>query len=454
MKLPIKLIFLSITPVAIALILTYAFISSESKRLSEETLSTLTTFLMDSKRRELINYSAIANSSVKHLYGPSSSDNEAAKNLVASIFEEIKYNNEDGYFFVYDEHGVNIAHPKQPFRVGKNWWDIEDPDGVKTIQVLINKAKNGGGFYQYSWDKPSKHKSSEKMSYSWYLGKWNWMVGTGVYLDDIEKQLDTLQGDINTHIQNTEKIIIRVALTTVSIIFLFGLILAIRDKKQSTTQLNLLNQRIINLQEEERKRVSHEIHDGIVQILVSVKYSLEASKIFLTKKHLEVPKSFGQASEYLNTAIQEIRRISHDLHPRILDELGLGQALDSLTNNFNERTGIQVELTRPAVKKVIPDDIATTLYRVAQESLTNIERHSQASSCQITLNLTPYYVNLTISDNGKGFDSEATSITQGIGIWNLTERLEYQGGELKITSSHSGTEIKASISRSAFNNYS
>lgn len=453
-KLPIKLLLLATAPVVIALILTYLFITNESKRLSEQTLSTLETFLMESKRRELHNYSKLADSAINHIYQPASADNHVAKSLVAGILEEMSYSGDDGYFFVYDEQGTSIAHAKQPFRVGQNWWGLEDQSGAKIIQILIDNAKKGGDYYQYPWDKPSLNTPTEKISYSWYLPKWNWMVGTGIYLDDIESQLSSVQSDIDRHIKNTEKIIVGIALTTASTIFLIALIIALKEKTKSNTQLNLLSQRIVNLQEEERRRISREMHDGIVQILVSIKYSLEATRMFLNKKQEDIPEPLDHASTNLNTAIQEIRRISHDLHPRILDELGLGLALDSLTNEFSNRTGILVDLVRPAVKKVLPDHIATTLYRVVQESLTNIERHSQAKSCKVNLYFTSNELVLEVSDDGTGFGQDHTPLSDGIGLRNLTERLEYQGGEFDVMSTSKGTTVTAKISNSLFKGHS
>ncbi len=449
-QLPIKLILLTITPVVIALILTYVFITNESKKLSYQTVSTLKTFLMDSKRRELLNYSTLVDSAIGHIYTPSEANNEVAKNLVSGILEDMFYGGDDGYFFVYDGSGKSIAHPKQPFRVGKNWWDLEDENGLKIIQILIENAKSGGDFYQYPWNKPSLNIATEKISYSWYLSKWDWMIGTGIYIDDIELQLSSVQKDIERHINNTEKIILTIALTTAFIIFLFGLFFSLKEKNISNTQLNLLSQRIVNLQEEERRRISREMHDGIVQILVSIKYSIEATYFALRKKQSHIPESFGHASDNLNSAIQEIRRISHDLHPRILDELGLGLALESLTNEFALRTDIKVDLIRPAVKKVLTDDVATTLYRVVQESLTNIERHSQASACKVNLYFTSEKLVLEIIDNGKGFDSYSTPLSKGIGIRNLTERLEFQGGDFRVTSTSGGTSVTATIPHSLF----
>lgn len=194
---------------------------------------------------------------------------------------------------------------------------MENAKGEKMIQILLENAKGGGGFYHYPWLKPSLQKESEKMGYSVYLPKWDWMVGTGLYLDDVNSQLNILQGEIDRHINKTKQIILLVAISSIFIIFLFGLIVNLNQKKRTDLKISELGQKIINLQEEERRYFSRELHDGIVQILVSIKYSLEATSIFLKKAGQTKPAPLEHAETNLVTAIQEIRRISHHLHPRI-----------------------------------------------------------------------------------------------------------------------------------------
>jgi two-component system NarL family sensor kinase len=157
----------------------------------------------------------------------------------------------------------------------------------------------------------------------------------------------------------------------------------------------------------------------------------------------------------LSNAITEIRRISHHLHPRILDELGLAAALDALGSECSERTGLNITINKPALSKLLPDHINITLYRVVQESLMNIEKHAHASDTIITLTIVDNWLNLSIVDNGIGMHKAQLEnpSENGIGTRNLAERVEYHSGKFEMKSSNKGTTILVKIPRSAFANH-
>jgi two-component system NarL family sensor kinase len=129
--------------------------------------------------------------------------------------------------------------------------------------------------------------------------------------------------------------------------------------------------------------------------------------------------------------------------------------MDALSAEFSERTGIKVKIVKPAVRKLLPDHINTTLYRVAQESLINIEKHANASEVSITLTIRNHWLTLSVSDNGQGFDTlmREKSNDFGIGLRNLAERVEYHSGKFEINSSNMGTVINAKIPTASFVNY-
>jgi len=216
-----------------------------------------------------------------------------------------------------------------------------------------------------------------------------------------------------------------------------------------------LGKKIINLEEEERKRISRELHDGIIQVLISIKYSIEATGMSLKRAQHEKPVQLQQAEKNLSAAIGEVRRISHNLHPMILDELGFSAAVTTLGIEFSERTGIDVKVIKPSVRKLLPDYINITLYRVVQESLTNIEKYAQASEVVIELSMTKKWLKLSITDNGKGFDVAGylKGNKLGIGLRNLAERVEYHSGEFEFKSSSAGTIIIAKIPKISFVNH-
>jgi len=450
MLLPLRLFYIAVIQVIITSIVIYFFVSNEYRDLSNQNLQTLETFLIQQKQQELKNYTTLATATINHLYPKATPHDEEKKAEINHLINELLYNGDDGYFFVYDQHGVNIAHPKEPQRVGESWWHLEDSSGDKVIQQLILNAKSGGDFLHYPWRKPSNQEIADKMSYSTYLPTWQWMIGTGVYLDDVQQRLNALQQKIDLHIQSTKKIILIVALSSIFIIFLFGIAINLSHKKKADQKITELGQKIINLREEQHRHVSRELHDGIVQILISIKYSIEATGIFLSQSQQAKPKPLQDAEKNLSVAIQEVRRISHHLHPRILDELGLSAAIMALAKDFTQQTGIHVEVTKPKLSKLLPDDINTSLYRVVQESLINIEKHAHASQVTIDLSIENKWLTLVIADNGQGFSKGAVQQSFGIGLRNLTERIEYHSGELHISSSKHGTKITANIPTHVF----
>ncbi|TEW51892.1 cache domain-containing protein [Psychromonas algicola] len=450
MTIPLRMLYISVIQVILTAVITYYLVTNQYRELSENNVQTLETFLISQKEQELKNYTAIALSSVEHMHGLNSESNQQ---VVEEMFKNMLYNDEDGYFFIYDDQAVAIVHPKQPDRVGKSWWDLEDDNGDKTIQILLQRAHEGGGFYRYNWLKPSENDKELKLSYSVYSDKWKWMLGTGVYLDDVYEQLGHLQKEINNHLNNTKQIILIVALSSIFFIFLFGFAVNLNHKKRAEEKISQLGQRVIDVQEEENRHIARELHDGIIQILVSIKYSLEATSMFISKNKQEKPAPLIQAEESLKVAIQEVRRISHHMHPQILDELGLSDAIESIASDFSKRTNVKVKVIKPVLRKLLPDFINTTLFRVVQESLTNIQKHANARNILIEISINNTWLTMMIKDDGIGFDVEETNNNNGIGLRNLVERVEHHLGTLDVESSDVGTVLTVKIPTASFVNH-
>lgn len=453
MSFSIRMQMFAVLQVVLTAFLTYFFVTNEYRDLSIQNLNALESFLIEQKQQELKNYTTIATSAIEHIFD---GENEYdAKRQVANIVSSLIYNDNDGYFFVYDAQGTNIVHPTEPYRVGQNYWDLLNDKNEPTIQILIENAQKGGDFYRYPWNQPTTSTVTEKLSYSAFLPQWRWMIGTGVYLENVNQQLSSIQSTIDDHIDNTRFIILFIALSSIFGIFIIGAVLHFTQKKESDKKIHKLGQKIVSLKEEEQRHISRELHDGIVQVLVSIKYSLEATCKHLGKHDIPKPQPLAKAQVNLSTAISEIRRISHHLHPRILDELGLSAALEALGSEFSERTGITVTINKPALSKLLPDHINFTLYRVVQESLMNIEKHAQASATIITLTIADNWLNLSIADNGIGMHKASLEnpSENGIGTRNLAERVEYHRGQFSVKSSPKGTTILVKIPRTAFANH-
>ncbi len=335
--------------------------------------------------------------------------------------------------------------------MGKNWIDLKDSQGKEVISSLLAQAAAGGGYTEYLWEKPSSGDVARKIGYSEMLGNRSWMIGTGAYFDDIDSQVLDVQNAMAPHIKSTFFAGAWIASTAVLIVFVGGLLLQLNEKKLADNKLRELTRRIVQTQDEERRRVSRELHDSISQSLVGVKYVLEDIQAESALDSAAVER-INIGVSYLDQTLIEVRRISRDLHPSILDDIGLMAAVDALLDSFRQRTSIEITFNNVKVRHLLPEDARTALYRVVQEALTNIERHSLASEASITFGIRGNWFGVTIADNGVGFrlnQKEGPQATQrGIGLRNISERLSYLSGVCEITSTASGTQIFAGVPKS------
>ena len=189
---------------------------------------------------------------------------------------------------------------------------------------------------------------------------------------------------------------------------------------------------------EERTRVARELHDGISQLLVSAKYQFELAQHQVEAGDGDPRDALGQGLGRIVDAISEVRRISHALHPILLDRLGVSAALGELARDFSERTAIPVLTRLPREMPRLSFATALTLFRIAQESLTNIERHAGATRASMRLEIDAAEVRLRISDNGRGFDPGGVDARDGMGLRNIRERVDHLRGEVSLASGTRG----------------
>lgn len=448
MTLRYQILALAIIPLIVAILTVTAFITWQSSSLIQTSIATFERNMLKAKETELLNLTNLALSAIQDIYDKAGPDDDAAKEQVRAILTSLDYGR-DGYFFVYDYQGNNIVHPRQKFRPGKNWLNLVDPTGNPVIASLIEKAKEGGGIHQYKWEKPSTGQMADKSSFAVGLDKWGWMLGTGVYLDDVYAQTAAARADFRTNIGKTFLIVSLIAVPAVMLVFATSMLLTLRERRLADEKLKALAQRIIDTQEEERARLARELHDGISQNLVGVHYALDLANRQALAGNQEAPLAIARASDALNGAIKEVRRLSHDLRPRILDDLGLHVALKALCEHFSERTGVNLHFEAEDSVRLISPEASTALYRVAQEALTNIERHADATWVSLSLFNKRGRITMIIADNGKGFkNSDSVAALPGLGLRNMQERVAHFGGVLMVESSENGTRLTAKLPKS------
>ena len=421
---------------AIALLVTY-----QSKQLAENEIRSLETQLIEAKKQELRNYVTQARNGFYYIYGNASPDDAQAKERVTQILSAMIYGS-DGFFFVYDYDGNNIVHPRQTDFIGRNWSGLEDSAGTPIVDELIRIARSGAGYHTYLWPKPSTGEEAMMVTYVTGFQSWGWAVGTGIFIDDVLATVAAARAATQTRIRQTFAQIALITIAALVGVFVTGLLLNLRERKLADTKLKALTERIFDTQEEERGRVARELHDSISQILIGIRYTLELARKRVSTGDARASDDLGKGITGLTDAIHEVRRISADLRPGVLDDLGLGPALKSLIDEFQARTGIETEFETVVFRNRLDKDAKIALYRIAQEALTNVERHAEATEVSLEVFGHRNGATMRIADNGTGITKERRG--GGLGLRNMQERIDQLGGTLRILSTAQGTTIEAS----------
>ena len=436
-----KILLLSILPLILVTVAITMISLSQARILSEQEINTFEENLLNSKHQELQHYVALAMNSIAYIVDKAEPGDKEAEAEVKRILQGLTYG-DDGYFFLYDREGTNLVHPIQPELVGQNLIDLQDANGKYVIRDLIDLAEKGGGFYRYLWRKPSKGDLEEKLSFVVNVPKFNWMMGTGLYIDDIAKEVADIRLKVTRNIRNTFFTVVVILSGTVIVIALVGIAINMHASQLADARLRELAHSYVQFQVSQRRNFARELHDGINQLMVSVKFRLELARDKLAKNDDSAVNDIHKGCDVLNMAIQEVRRISHDLRPIQLDDLGLESALHSMTNDFSERTSIEMNVHLELPEQRLPDDIEISLYRIAQEALMNIEKHAEAGHVGLTIWSRGGYIWIEVSDDGKGFTPDKGD--SGIGLLNMRERTELLSGRFSLKSRvGSGTRLKA-----------
>ncbi len=435
MSLKAKLLLLAILPLVLVSSLVTMVSLQQARNLSEQEIRIFEDNLLSAKERELQHYVSLALTSIDHIVANADVHDAAAKAEVMRILNDLTFG-DDGYFFVYNHDGKVLVHPILTHLVGQDLYDMQDEHGDYVIRSLLKLAREGGGFHRYLWQKPTRGESEEKLSYVVSLAKWGWMLGTGLYIDDITREVAKIRSEVTLNIRETFFTVLLILAAAVVVIIVIGIALNLHESRLADARLRSLAHKSIQLQVSQRRGFARELHDGINQLMVSVKFRIESalSKLEKAGDSATAEADLRHAMTVLNEAIQEVRRVSHDLRPSILDDLGLEPALRNLLDEFKLRTGILVDLRLSLPAARLNDDIGTTLYRVVQEALTNIEKHADASHLLVRSWYSNRLLWLELRDNGCGFDPEALSPQAGIGLRNIRDRLELLGGELALES--------------------
>jgi PAS domain S-box-containing protein len=225
----------------------------------------------------------------------------------------------------------------------------------------------------------------------------------------------------------------------------------ISERVRAEEELQRLSGQLLRLQDEERRRIARDLHDSAGQDLVALATTLSQLHMSIPSSSRKLRKLASQCQALADQCVREVRTLSYLLHPPMLDEAGLEDAIRHYAGGFTKRTGIEVELEIPRRFGRMKPDAEMAMFRVVQESLTNIQRHSGSSQAKIRIECDPGKITLEISDKGSGIPGNQRrrngklSLGLGVGIPSMHERVKLIGGQLDIESSSSGTTVRVTI---------
>ncbi len=214
-----------------------------------------------------------------------------------------------------------------------------------------------------------------------------------------------------------------------------------------TAELRRLSSRLMTMQDEERRRIAREIHDGLGQELAAAKMIMDG--ILAKDSSPAMQQASMEASHLVDRAIQQVRTISHLLHPPLLDEVGLVSALRWFLEGLSDRSGIHVDLeVEPPNLGRLKSDMETAIFRIIQEALTNMFRHSGAHNGKVSVNQKDGRIFVTVSDDGRGIEEEVVQLRPesiGVGIGGMRQRVSELGGTLRLANANPGTIVEVVI---------
>jgi two-component system, NarL family, sensor kinase len=446
MRLRWALILIAVLPLVLASAAVAWMVKQRSQVLADLQLKAVEPVLLAARKAELQSYVNLARSSVAHLVRDGMPDAKAQEQALA-ILKRLEFGH-DGYFFVFDFDGNTLLYPRQPQLLGNNLRDMQDRDGGYPIRKLIDQARAGGGYVQYEWPRPSTGQLENKLGYVEPIAGWQWVLGTGTYVDEPERARRRIVEATGDAVVDTLGRIGAITMLSTVAVVAMALFINLSEQRKADAKLRAMARQIVTTQEAERARVARELHDGVSQWLVSVKYLFESAQDRARRGGADekVVATLDDGVQRLREVLGEVRRISHDLRPALLDDLGLARALEHLAREWCQRSGIEIECACDD-PGVVPEAVATALFRVAQEALGNVERHAQAQFVRLALHRGDGRLRFEVIDDGRGFDADALlrSPRAGLGLTHMRERIESLGGRFELSASASGTLLAATF---------
>lgn len=326
------------------------------------------------------------------------------------------------------------------------WWRL-CPEAQEKIRVATIQAAKGVPYREilpYHWADDSEH----IVDFALHpihdpLGHVIFLHPTGVDITDLKR---TEEGLRKAHDDLERRVVERTGELAETVVSLEAEML---ERKKMEHDLRMLSARVLRMQDEERRRIARDLHDSTGQTLAALRMALGTLEQ-LVRATPEASGPLTEAQELANQALREIRTTSYLLHPPLLDEVGFASAARWYVEGFTNRSGIQADLQLAAVPP-LNKEFELALFRILQESLSNVHRHSESTAVEIRLNADAENTILSIRDFGKGMPREKlasflkTGTGVGVGLGGMKQRVRELGGHLQVESNGQGTCIIATL---------
>jgi len=246
MKLTIqtRVLLLALVPLILLTVVLTTYNLNQARNIGDGAVTGFSSAMEASKRKELKNYLELARTSITHLYNqPGSASDPEVREKAWKILRQMRFDDSGslGYIFAYNTDGVNVMHGANPALEGKNLWDFQDPNGTYLVREVLKAAQNGGGYVPYDWQNSDTDKVAPKLGYAIMLPKWNIMIGTGFWVDGLEKQVADMDDNVAGALGNAVVGSITTSLIALAIIVFFALIVVrsiIRPLKSAVSAMD------------------------------------------------------------------------------------------------------------------------------------------------------------------------------------------------------------------------
>jgi methyl-accepting chemotaxis protein len=382
-----RVLFLALLPPLLIAIMLTLYNYVQSKQSGAQTVESFATQMESDRKSEVSNYQKIAMSSIAHLIAQDNGSNtEELQDKAKSILRNLRFDDagDTGYVFVYDVEGVNVAHGVNASLEGKNLYDFKDPNGVYLIRELINAAKRGGGYVQYSW-KNTNGSVNPKLGYAALVPKWNWVLGTGFWISGLEQQVAMTEQRVNEGIDNAFINTVIASVFAVAITAAIAMVvsrsitnplhttvLAMNDISQGDGDLT---QRLMVKRDDELGKLGSSFNrfaDDVGKMVIDIRHSSQSMNQashklneLLANMHAGINRQHEE-SEQVATAINEMSAASMEVARSAQEASTAAEHADHLVKQANNQLLIAIKVINGLAKQV--DEGANAVDQLNQQS--------------------------------------------------------------------------------------